>query len=107
MAQHDIRMDATNSLMDMEASYFETRQTGNLMSVLSADVAQLEDIISDASTSMIVDNDIRTAFGIMFLDVSNIRLILFAPLALIVPMVFGFLLEFRGNIGRQEKVPEG
>ena len=36
----------------MEASYFESRQTGNLMSVLSADVAQLEDIISDASTSI-------------------------------------------------------
>ena len=52
-AQHDIRMDATKSLMDMEASYFETRQTGNLMSVLSADVAQLEDIISDSTTSII------------------------------------------------------
>ena len=31
--QHDIRMDATASLMAMEASYFETRQTGNLMAV--------------------------------------------------------------------------
>ena len=51
--QHDIRMDATASLMAMEASYFETRQTGNLMAVLSADVAQLEDIVSDSSTSMI------------------------------------------------------
>jgi ABC-type multidrug transport system, ATPase and permease components len=38
--QHDIRMEATASLMAMEASYFETRQSGNLMSVLSADVAQ-------------------------------------------------------------------
>ena len=28
-------MDATASLMAMEASYFETRQTGNLMAVLS------------------------------------------------------------------------
>jgi ATP-binding cassette subfamily B protein len=53
MAQHDIRMDATDSLVGMGAPYFGTRQTGNLMSVLSADVAQLEDIISDASTSML------------------------------------------------------
>ena len=46
-------MDATHSLLNMEASCIETRQTGNLMSVLSADVAQLEDVISDSSTSII------------------------------------------------------
>ena len=91
MAQHDIRMDATDSLMAMEASYFETRQTGNLMSVLSADVAQLEDIISDASTSMIrLVMTFATAFGIMFWMSPTLAVILFAPLALIVPMVVWF-----------------
>lgn len=91
MAQHDIRMDATNSLMNMEASYFETRQTGNLMSVLSADVAQLEDIISDASTSIIrLIMTFATAFGIMFWMSPTLALILFAPLTLIVPMVIWF-----------------
>lgn len=91
MAQHDIRMDATNSLMNMEASYFETRQTGNLMSVLSADVAQLEDIISDASTSIIrLIMTFATAFGIMFWMSPTLALILFTPLTLIVPMVVWF-----------------
>ncbi|MDP6334423.1 MAG: ABC transporter ATP-binding protein [Candidatus Poseidoniaceae archaeon] len=91
MAQHDIRMDATESLMAMEASYFETRQTGNLMSVLSADVAQLEDIISDASTSMIrLVMTFATAFGIMFWMSPTLALVLFAPLTLIVPMVVWF-----------------
>ena len=91
MAQHDIRMDATNSLMNMEASYFETRQSGNLMSVLSADVAQLEDIISDASTSIIrLIMTFVTAFGIMFWMSPTLALILFAPLTLIVPMVIWF-----------------
>ena len=90
-AQHDIRMDATNSLMAMEASYFETRQTGNLMAVLSADVAQLEDIISDASTSMIrIVMTFSTAFAIMFWMAPTLALILFAPLVLIVPMVVWF-----------------
>ena len=51
--QHDLRMDATKSLIAMEASYYDLRQTGQLMSVLSADVNQLEDVISDASTSII------------------------------------------------------
>ena len=91
MAQHDIRMDATDSLMAMEASYFETRQTGNLMSVLSADVAQLEDIISDASTSLIrLVMTFATAFGIMFWMSPTLAVILFAPLVLIVPMVIWF-----------------
>ena len=86
-AQHDIRMDATKSLMAMEASYFETRQTGNLMAVLSADVAQLEDIISDSSTSIIrIAITFTTAFGIMFWMSPTLALILFMPLVLVVPM---------------------
>ena len=65
--QHDIRMDATSRLMAMEASYFEIRQSGNLMSVLSADVAQLEDIVSDSSTSIIrLIVTFSTAFLILF-----------------------------------------
>ena len=90
-AQHDIRMDATKSLMEMEASYFETRQTGNLMSVLSADVAQLEDVISDASTSIIrIVTTFITAFVILFWMSPTLSIILFAPLVLIVPMVIWF-----------------
>ena len=84
-------MDATKSLMTMEASYFETRQTGNLMSVLSADVAQLEDIISDASTSIIrIAITFSTAFLIMLWMSPKLALILFAPLVLIIPMVVWF-----------------
>ena len=84
-AQHDIRMDATKSLMEMEASYFETRHTGNLMSVLSADVAQHEDIISDSSTSIIrIITTFATAFAILFWMAPTLCMILFAPLGLII-----------------------
>ena len=51
--QHDLRMDATRSLIAMEASYYDMRQTGQLMSILSSDVNQLEDVVSDSSTSII------------------------------------------------------
>ena len=51
--QHDLRMDATRSLIAMEASYYDMRQTGQIMSVLSSDVNQLEDVVSDSSTSII------------------------------------------------------
>ncbi len=107
-AQHDIRMDATNSLMAMEASYFETRQIGNLMSVLSADVAQLEDIISDASTSMIrIAITFTTAFGIMFWMSPTLALILFMPLVLIVPMVVWFSTRVQRKYRKQRESTGG
>ena len=107
-AQHDIRMDATQSLMSMEASYFETRQTGNLMSVLSADVAQLEDIISDASTSIIrIAITFSTAFAIMFWMSSKLAVILFTPLIIIVPMVVWFSTRVQRKYRKQRESTGG
>ena len=107
-AQHDIRMDATNSLLNMEASYFESRQTGNLMSVLSADVAQLEDIISDASTSIIrIIITFSTAFIIMFWMSSKLALILFTPLLVIIPMVVWFSTRVQRKYRKQRESTGG
>ena len=107
-AQHDIRMDATKSLMEMEASYFETRQTGNLMSVLSADVAQLEDIISDSSTSIIrIITTFITAFAILFWMAPTLSIILFAPLVLIVPMVIWFSTRVQRKYRKQRESTGG
>ena len=107
-AQHDIRMDATHSLLNMEASYFEIRQTGNLMSVLSSDVAQLEDIISDASTSMIrIAITFSTAFVIMFWMSSKLALILFAPLVIIIPMVVWFSTRVQRKYRKQRESTGG
>jgi len=107
-AQHDIRMDATSSLLNMEASYFESRQTGNLMSVLSADVAQLEDIISDASTSIIrIIITFSTAFVIMFWMSSKLALILFTPLLVIVPMVVWFSTRVQRKYRKQRESTGG
>ena len=108
MAQHDIRMEATNSLLNMEASYFESRQTGNLMSVLSADVAQLEDIISDASTSMIrITITFSTAFVIMFWMSPKLALILFTPLVIIIPMVIWFSTRVQRKYRKQRESTGG
>ena len=107
-AQHDIRMDATKSLMEMEASYFETRQTGNLMSVLSADVAQLEDVISDSSTSIIrIVTTFITAFAILFWMSPTLSIILFAPLILIVPMVIWFSTRVQRKYRKQRESTGG
>ena len=107
-AQHDIRMDATMSLMKMEASYFETRQTGNLMSVLSADVAQLEDVISDSSTSIIrIFTTFVTAFAILFWMSPTLCMILFGPLVLIVPMVVWFSTRVQRRYRKQRESTGG
>ena len=108
MAQHDIRMDATRSLLSMEASYFETRQTGNLMSVLSADVAQLEDVISDASTSIIrIFTTLITAFAILFWMSPILCAILFTPFILIVPMVIWFSTRVQRKYRKQRESTGG
>ena len=106
--QHDIRMEATTSLMAMEASYFETRQTGNLMSVLSADVAQLEDIVSDSSTSIIrIIITFSTAFAIMIWMSAKLALILFIPLILIIPMVVWFSTRVQRRYRKQRESTGG
>ena len=106
--QHDIRMDATASLMAMEASYFETRQTGNLMAVLSADVAQLEDIVSDSSTSMIrIIITFATAFGIMTWMSPKLALILGIPLLLVIPMVVWFSTRVQRRYRKQRESTGG
>ena len=89
--QHDLRLDATKSLIDMEASYYDLRQTGQLMSVLSADVNQLEDVISDASTSIIrIIVTFLTAFLILVLMSWKLAAVLFTPFLLIIPLVYLF-----------------
>ena len=102
--QHDLRMDATKSLIAMEASYYDLRQTGQLMSVLSADVNQLEDVISDASTSIIrITVTFITAFAILMLMSWKLAAVLFSPIVLIVPMVYLFSTRVQRKYRKQRE----
>ena len=89
--QHDLRMDATKSLIAMEASYYDMRQTGQIMAVLSSDVNQLEDVVSDSSTSIIrIIMTFFTAFVILVMMSWKLVAVLFGPVLLIIPIVFWF-----------------
>ncbi len=102
--QHDVRMDATRNLIQMEASYYDMRQTGVLMSVLSSDVNQLEDVISDASTSIIrIVITFITAFIILMLMSWKLAAVLFGPLLLIVPMVYLFSTRVQSKYRKQRE----
>ncbi|MDP6906049.1 MAG: ABC transporter ATP-binding protein [Candidatus Thalassarchaeaceae archaeon] len=102
--QHDLRMDATRSLIGMEASYYDLRQTGVLMSILSSDVNQLEDVISDSSTSIIrIITTFVTAFFILMMMSWKLTLVLFGPLALIFPMVYFFSTRVQRKYRKQRE----
>ena len=102
--QHDLRMDATKSLIAMEASYYDMRQTGQIMSVLSNDVNQLEDVVADSSTSIIrIVVTFLTAFIILALTSWKLAGVLFGPLILIVPLVYWFSTRVQRKYRKQRE----
>ena len=106
--QHDLRLDATQSLIRMEASYYDLRQTGVLMSVLSSDVNQLEDVISDSSTSIIrIFTTFITAFFILMMMSWKLTAVLFGPLLLIFPMVYLFSTRVQRKYRKQRESTGG
>ena len=52
-ARHDIRLDLYRHLQTLDITYFEDRQTGDIMSVIVGDVDTLEHFLTDSSTSII------------------------------------------------------
>ena len=102
--QHDLRMDATRSLIAMEASYYDLRQTGQIMSVLSSDVNQLEDVVSDSSTSIIrIVITFATAFIILVLMSWRLAAVLFGPILFIVPAVYWFSTRVQRKYRKQRE----
>ena len=78
------------------------------MSVLSADVAQLEDIVSDSSTSIIrLIVTFSTAFLILVWMSYKLALVLFVPLLLILPMVIWFSTRVQRKYRKQRESTGG
>ena len=102
--QHDLRMDATKSIISMEASYYDMRQTGQIMSVLSSDVNQLEDVVADSSTSIIrIIVTFLTAFVILITMSWKLAAVVFGPLVMIVPLVYWFSTRVQRKYRRQRE----
>jgi len=79
--RHDMRVSLYDHLQKLDYAFFDERQTGDLMSVLSNDVDNLENFLSDATTSMvrIVVTFAGTLAVLLFLD-WRLALLLFFPL---------------------------
>jgi ATP-binding cassette subfamily B protein len=86
--RHDVRVRLYRHLQRLEAAFFEERQTGDLMSVLSSDVDNLENFFSDATTSLVrIVITFLGTYGILFWMDWRLALLLFAPLPLVVAAV--------------------
>jgi ATP-binding cassette, subfamily B, bacterial len=79
--RHDLRVRLYEHLQRLELAFFEERQTGDVMAVLSNDVDNLENFFSDATTSVvrIVITFVGTYGFLLWLD-WRLALLLFAPL---------------------------
>ncbi|MFZ6748008.1 ABC transporter ATP-binding protein [Undibacterium sp. Ren11W] len=51
--QHDLRLDAYSHVQKLEMAYFENQRTGNLMSVLSEDINQMERFLNGGANQII------------------------------------------------------
>lgn len=79
--RHDIRLDLYGHLQTLDLTYFEDRQTGDIMSVIVNDVDTLERFLTDSSTSIIrLAVTFIGVYGYLFYLEWRLAVLLFVPL---------------------------
>jgi ATP-binding cassette subfamily B protein len=79
--RHDLRVELYTHVQRLDVSYFESRQTGDIMAVLAGDVDNLERFFSDTSTSIVrLFITFTGIYGILFWLDWHLALLLFAPM---------------------------
>lgn len=86
--RHDIRTQLYGHLQRLDVSYFEERQAGDIMSVLSGDVDNLENFLADATTSIVrLIITFVGIYGFLFWLDWHLALVLLAPMPIAVLVV--------------------
>ena len=89
--QHDVRTDTYDAMPRLEMGFFADKQTGELMSILSNDVNQLETFLNEGLNSMF-------RLGVMVVGIGAVLLYYNWQLALVallpVPLIAGFTYLF-------------
>ena len=89
--QHDLRMDAYSHLQQLDLSWFEDASTGNLVSILSDDVNQLERFLNGGANDLIQVVVTVVSVGAVFFYLSpQIALMAFTPIPVIIIGAFWF-----------------
>ncbi|WP_028576101.1 ABC transporter ATP-binding protein [Desulfomicrobium escambiense] len=85
MIRHDLRVELYTHVQRLDVSYFESRQTGDIMAVLAGDVDNLERFFSDTSTSIVrLFITFTGIYGILFWLDWHLALLLLAPMPIAV-----------------------
>lgn len=86
--RHDLRVKLYRHLQKLEAAFFEEKQTGELISIVSNDIDNLENFLSDATTSVIrIVITFVGAYGILLWLDWRLALLLFIPLPIVVVVI--------------------
>ncbi len=86
--RHDLRVRLYEHLQRLEVAFFEDRQAGDLMGILSNDVDNLENFFSDATTSIVrIAITFLGVYGFLLWLDWRLALLLFAPLPFAVAAV--------------------
>lgn len=89
--QHDLRMDAYRHVQRLDLRWFESRRTGNLMSVLSEDINQLERFLNGGANDLIqVLTSTVLVSGVFFVLAPEVAGLALVPVPLIVYGAFWF-----------------
>lgn len=79
--RHDVRVALYTHVQRLDVSYFESRQTGDIMAVLAGDVDNLERFFSDTLTSIVrLVITFAGVYGILFWLDWRLALLLLAPM---------------------------
>ncbi len=92
--RHDLRVTLYRHLQKLDLGFFENRQTGDVMAVVSNDVDNLESFFADTSTSMvrIVISGVGTYAFLFWLD-WHLALLLLLPLPFVVGAIRFFAVK--------------
>lgn len=86
--RHDIRGRLYEHIQRLDVAFFEERQTGDIMSVVSSDVDTLENFFADVSTSMVrLVITFTGTYAVLFWLDWRLALLLLAPLPFAVAAV--------------------
>ncbi len=94
--RHDLRVKIYDHLQRLEASFFEERHTGDLMSVIVSDIDNLEGFFADAITAIIrIIITFAGTYAILFFRDWRLALLLFAPLPFVLVAIRYFAISIQ------------
>jgi len=89
--QHDLRMDAYDHIQRLDLSWFESRRTGALMSVLNDDINQMERFLNGGANDLIQIATSSILIGVVFFTLTaKIAVLALLPVPLIIGGAFWF-----------------